>query len=325
MKIQDWGEDDFIAYLTKEFPFRSPLVGIGDDCALLPHQQLIKTDALVEGIHFIKEQIPPQELGYKLIAVNVSDIASKGGVPKYAFLTIAIPATTESAWLKDVIAGMREACTKWDIQLLGGDTVGSKRDLFLSLTLTGTSPLVKYRHQAQEGDLVCVTGYLGDSYGGLKALQENLIKTEEVQSLIRAHFHPEPSPAEGIWLSGQEGVHAMMDISDGLDIDLNRLIKASGCGAVIELEELPLSTPLLQTCLEHNWNPSELAATGGEDYCLLVTIAKRAYNSLNGLFYEKFGHPLFAIGQITDQKGPVFYHRKGQPIEMHLKHFDHFC
>lgn len=328
MQIQDWGEENFVEYLAKQFPFKDPTVGIGDDCAAIPIKagmiQLVTTDALVEGIHFIKDQIPAHDLGFKAIAVNVSDITAKGGVPKYAFLSIALPSNTECNWLKNVIEGIRQACTKWDIQLLGGDTVGSKRDLFLNVTLLGTASQIKYRHLAKAGDIVCVTGYLGNSGAGLKALQENIHKTDEVKSLIHSHFHPEPSPQEGIWLSNQKGVHAMMDVSDGLDCDLNRLIKASQCGATIDISKLPLSNALLHTCQNLKWDPVKFALTGGEDYCLLVTIDRHDYAAISAAFNEQFGHPLSAFGEITDQRAQTIYHLQGKAVEVQLRQFTHF-
>ncbi|MBS0629282.1 MAG: thiamine-phosphate kinase [Verrucomicrobia bacterium] len=321
MQIKDWGEEEIVAYLREHFHARPPVVGIGDDCAILPGGMLIKTDGLLEGIHFIKEQIPPQELGYKLIAVNVSDIASKGGSPQYALLTMALPPSTDSAWLKEVITGIHLACEKWEIQLIGGDTDGSKRDLYFNLMLIGTSPHVKFRHEAKEGDLICVTHYLGDSGGGLRVLQENLAGYED---LVKAHFHPEPSPAEGIWLSKQNGVHAMMDISDGLDIDLNRLIRASKCGALVELSKLPLSSPLLALCEKQSWDPIPFALTGGEDYCLLLTVDKNSYEQISKTFFAEFGHPLFAIGEIRGKKRPIQYEQLGKAISLELKTYDHF-
>lgn len=321
MQIKDWGEEEIVGYLAKRFPVHEPLIGIGDDCAVLPNGMLVTTDGLLEGIHFIKEQIPPRDLGYKLVAVNVSDMAAKGGSPKYAFLTMALPLSTDAKWLKEVIDGIAEACAKWDIQLLGGDTDGSKRDLFFNLMLIGSGAEIKYRHEAKPGDTICVTGYLGDAGAGLRALQKQIAETPAVRTLIHAHFHPEPSPAEGQWLAKQEKVHAMMDISDGLDLDLNRLIKASKCSALVERTKLPLSTPLLETCEKHHWDTSELALSGGEDYCLIATVAKGDYESLSKQFHNEFGHPLFAIGEITDKMSPVVYH---PPVQQNLKRYDHF-
>src|SRR4051812_47864077 len=177
MLFKEWGEENFVQYLSSHFPAQNPAVGIGDDCAVIPCEQgtvcLITTDALIEGVHFLKEQILARDLGYKTVAVSVSDVTAMGGVPKYAFLSIAIPKAMECAWVCDVIQGVKEGCEKWGLLLLGGDTIGSKRDLFLNLTLMGSASAekVKYRHQAKIGDTICVTGNLGNAGGGLKALQ----------------------------------------------------------------------------------------------------------------------------------------------------------
>ncbi len=330
MQFQDWGEEDFIQYLTKQFPPHKSIVGIGDDCAIIPAEQgmawLITTDALVEGVHFIKSQIPPSDLGFKCVAVSVSDMTAKGGESKYAFLSVALPKTLESSWLSDLIGGIRQACDQWNVFLLGGDTVESKRDLFFSLTLMGTADLqkIKYRHLAKPGDILCVSGYLGDSGGGLKALQQQLPKTKEVEYLIHAHFHPEPQPSHGIWLAAHSAVHAMMDISDGLICDLRRLLKSSQVGAVIEISNLPISDPLSRSSRDHGWNPLELALTGGEDYCLLLTVVEDAFEEIQHSFQKQFGQPLYPIGRITDQKEELLYQKHNQTVELNYKTFDHF-
>jgi len=329
MQMQDWSEERFIQYLAKQFPTQDPIVGIGDDCAVIPCEQgmawLITTDALVEGIHFLKDQIAANDLGYKTVAVNVSDIAAMGGKPKYAFLSIALPKTVDSTWAYSLIQGVKEACEKWDISLLGGDTVGSKRDVFLNLALMGVAiaARIKYRHQAQVGDVICVSGYLGDSSGGLKALQEQAAATENIEHLLRAHFHPEPSPKQGAWLAEQNGVHAMMDISDGLDCDLRRLMKSSQKGALIETSKLPISKALAQVCSEYGWDPLELALTGGEDYCLLLTVSANDFELIQHSFQKVFGLPLIDIGHIISEE-ELIYHKHGEAIQMCYKNFDHF-
>ncbi len=327
MKIKDWGEENFIQHLLQQFPITENLVGIGDDCAVIPTEQetswLITTDAFVEGVHFLKEQIPPSDVGYKTIAVNVSDIAAMGGNPKYAFLTIALPKNLDTIWLNHMVQGIKEACKKWDILLLGGDTVSSKRDIFLSLTLVGSAiqSHIKYRHMAKPGDIICVNDYLGDSGAGLKVIQKTLSKP---QKLTHAHFHPQPNPQEGMWLASHDEVHAMIDISDGLNCDLQHILTASKCGAVIELTNLPLSQPLLHICTNNSWDPIELALTGGEDYCLLFTIAKEAFQSVRESFHKKFGNHLYAIGQVTDQIDQITYKKNGQPLKPLLDDFQHF-
>ena len=303
MKLfKDWGEDKFVQYIQSQFP-RS---GIGDDCAVIP-PWVITTDALVEGIHFIKEQIPAYELGYKAVAVNVSDIAAMGGTPLYAFLSIALPSSTPVVWAKELVRGIKEGCEKWHIQLRGGDTVGSKKDLFLNITLLGSATKVKYRDLAEEGDIIYVTGPLGDSAAGLRALQNH-----RSTPLIQAHFHPEPSIEKGVYLASQDAVHAMMDLSDGLDVDLKRMLKASQKGAMIETTHIPFSHALKDICAHEGWEPLELALTGGEDYCLLLTASKEL----------KAPFPLYPIGAIIDNPRRLIYLKKGKEIKIPYQSFD---
>lgn len=330
MLLKEWGEDNFVEHLKKHFPVKGPIVGIGDDCAVIPSGQekvwLVTIDALTEGVHFLKEHISARDLGYKTVAVNVSDIAAMGGTPKYAFLSIAIPKEMDCEWLHHLIEGVKESCKEWKTLLLGGDTIGSKRDLFLSLTLIGSASQnhVKYRHQAKPGDIICVTGFLGDSGGGLKALQEKKKATAHIKSLLQAHYRPQPSPSQGIWLASQEGVHAMMDISDGLDCDLKRLLKSSQKGAFIEITDLPISAALAQTSLENGWDTLQLALTGGEDYCLLTTISSSCFKTVQSKFHKKFKTPLFPIGHITEDPSRLEYYRYGEALNINYKNFDHF-
>lgn len=329
MQFQNWGEDQFVEHLTKLFLSTNSIIGIGDDSAVIPGEDgkawLVTTDALVEGVHFLKDQVT-KDLGYKAVAVNVSDIAAMGGEPKYAFLSIAIPKTADCVWVQLVIEGIKEACEKWNILLLGGDTVGSKRDVFLSITLIGsvTQDKIKYRDGAQPGDVICVSGYLGDSGGGLKVLQEELIKTEEVQYLIQSHFRPEPSPKQGIWLAAYDEVHAMMDISDGLDCDLRRLIKKSKAGAEIETNLIPISASLASVSVKENWDALQLALVGGEDYCLLFTVASESFENLQHDFEKTFSSSLFPIGNITNRTNELIYYKNGQKIQVDYANYNHF-
>lgn len=328
--MQNLGEEAFLQYMRHQFPVGDRVVGIGDDCAVVPAGQdvawLITTDALVEGVHFLKDHISPTALGFKTVAVNVSDIAAMGGTPSYAFLSVALPHSTPCAWLKGLIEGIKQGCHKWNILLLGGDTVGSKRDLFLNLTLIGTAGIshIKYRHSAEPEDFICVTGCLGDSGAGLLALQQKIGQSWEVQQLIDKHFHPEPNPEEGVWLASQEDVHAMMDVSDGLNCDLKRLLRASKCGGIVDVSSLPISKELLKVCRENGWDAEKLGLTGGEDYCLLLTIAKHAINNIKQSFYEKFHKPLYVIGKVTSQRGNPVYEKEGRPMDIQLTDFQHF-
>lgn len=323
-------EDQFIEHLARLFPSRKGIEGIGDDGAVIPENNenawLVTTDALVEGVHFLKDQIKAKELGYKIVAVNVSDIAAMGGEPKYAFLSIALPKSTDYSWACLIIDGVKEACDKWNILLLGGDTVGSKRDVFLNLALIGSAvrEKIKYRNKAQSGDIICVSGYLGDSGGGLKALQHETIRTRDVERLILSHFHPEPSPKQGMWLAAHREVHAMMDISDGLDCDLRRLMKRSAKGAVIETNLIPISMSLSKVSVQEGWDALQLALIGGEDYCLLLTVASEAFEDLQSMFQKTFNCPLFPIGNVSDKSDEIIYCDNGKPTRTNYVSYDHF-
>lgn len=330
MQFQNWGEDKFIEHLSLLFPSKDQLLGIGDDCAVIPTQNgiawLVTTDALVEGVHFIKDQVGAKALGYKTIAVNISDIAAMGGEPKYAFLSIALPKTIECIWVRDFLEGVKEACDQWSVALLGGDTVGSKRDIFLNITLVGSAlqDKIKYRDKAEVGDLICVSGYLGDSGAGLKALQEKTKETEEIRHLINAHFRPQPSPQQGIWLAAHEDVNAMMDISDGLDCDLKRLIKKSRKGAEIETKLIPISRSLATVTTKEGWDVLQLALTGGEDYCLLFTVAEESFENLKDTFNKMFHCSLFQIGKINDHTDELIYYKDGKKIQVDYDNYSHF-
>lgn len=329
MKFSKWGEEAFIQYLTTQFS-QNGAFGIGDDCAVIPQNEenswLVTTDALVEGVHFIKEQIQASDLGYKTMAVNVSDIAAMGGTPKYAFLSIAIPKDMDDVFIKDFVDGIKKACQTWDVFLLGGDTVGSKRDLFINVTLIGSAAPqnIKYRHLAQNGDLICVTGPLGNSGGGFRAIQEGHPVDADIKNLIAAHFHPEVYPREGKWLASKNCIHAMMDISDGLNCDLRRIIKRSIKGAIVEIEKIPVSNSLLKVCKQLGWDSINLALTGGEDYCLLFTVSANDFDLIQYEFQKEFGKPIYNIGTITEAFNELVYQSQGNEIYQNLNNYNHF-
>lgn len=330
MLIQEWGEEGFISYLQNQFFSKEQsTIGIGDDCAVIPFKDqssyLVTTDALIEGIHFLKYQISPLDLGYKSVAVSVSDIAAMGGEPKYAFLTIAIPKDIDQNWLKFLIQGIREACLKWNILLLGGDTVGSIKDIFINGTVIGIAHTqqIKYRSFAKPKDILCVTRSLGDSAAGLKILQDGLSHSGIYGELIRTHFRPEPNPNEGMWLAMHDGVHAMMDISDGLNCDLKRLLKASRCGGIVEITQLPISNSLKIVGIKEGWDTTTMALKGGEDYCLLFAITEGNFKEVQQSFYKAFGKNFYPIGWVTEGSD-LEYQKHGNSIILPLKDFSHF-
>lgn len=323
MKLKEWGEENFIDFLKNRFSSPSQGIGIGDDCAVLPSKdgyQLITTDAMVENIHFIKDHISPENIGFKLVAVNVSDIAAMGGKPEHAFLTLALPKNLDVSWLKNFVQGIKMGCERFAIHLLGGDTVGSKKSIFINLTLLGSARNIKLRNNAKIDDIIFVTSFLGDSLAGLQLLE--LGSAMRFPQLVEAHATPEVYPEQGQWLASKKAVHAMMDISDGLDSDLHKLVKASDCGAIIHLEKLPLSNSLKKACRLMRWNSIEMAVSGGEDYCLLGTASAKEFPNLAKEFERKFASQLHPIGQIT--KHGLEYFENGRRLTMKIKAFSHF-
>ncbi len=332
MKLTQLGEFGLIGRIAPLFNRNLPpdVVGIGDDCAVIPTKDgplLVTTDLLVEEVHFLRHKIPPGDLGYKCLAVNLSDIAAMGGEPTAAFLSIALPKDIEVSWADEFFEGFHALADSTGTALLGGDTTRSATGIIVNVAVIGRAKAgqIKYRSTAQEGDLLCVTGPLGDSGGGLRLLIENADQDcdEDGKALLRAHHRPRPHLAEGRFLASQSAVHAMIDVSDGIDSDLKRIMEASGCGARVFIEWLPISPSLARTASRRKWDAHELAAAAGEDYCLLCTIAPDQFKAVAAAFAVKFEHPLHVIGEIT-KDARLVYLMSGKEVDLKRHGWDHF-
>lgn len=299
--LRSLGEFGMIARIREMFPSDDVCKGIGDDCALLPgpegKQILVSSDMLVEGSHFLLEDISARQLGWKSLAVNLSDIAAMGGTPRASFLSIALPSNLSSSWIEEFLDGYRQIASRYSTLLLGGDTCASPDRLCISVTVVGECESGKavLRSGAKEGDLICVTGPLGESAAGLKVILGGQPRSPYDDYLVRRHYLPEPRIDEGIRLSRCPGVHSMMDISDGLASDIRHIMEESGVGAEIDVDRVPLGSgdfgaechPSLEDALE-----------GGEDYELLFTVAPEFEASLD--------IPHFVIGRIVPGDGLVW-------------------
>lgn len=270
------GEFGFIDYIKTAFPQPEGVVGIGDDCAVLPSGEgelLFSTDLLMEGVHFLRDESSPEDVGWKAAAVNLSDIAAMGGTPVATFLSIALPKDAQGEWAERFIEGYTQISRKYDVPLLGGDTTSSLKDIAVNVGVLGRCPIGKrlMRSGAIVGQTIYVTGPLGDSAAGLQAILKGVERTPEVNVLIQRHKRPVPRVDAGraLMLSGKVG--AMMDISDGIASDLKHIMKASGVGAVVALDKLPYSPELLSVCDEQGWDRYYLQTSGGEDFELLFT------------------------------------------------------
>ena len=279
------GEFDLIAGISARFEAPAGVAGIGDDCAVIPQRDgldtLVTTDLLIEDRHFLLGDITPEQLGWKSAAVNISDIAAMGGTPSSAFLSIALPPRIGPEWVDGFITGFKAIADRYGVPLLGGDTSASPDKLFINVVVLGSCAhgAARKRSDALPGDLVCVTGTLGDSAAGLRLVLERQkgsiagIPLAEQEFLLNRHYLPEPRVQEGLLLAATPGVHAMMDLSDGMASDLRHILKASGVGADIGMAALPLSHQLQAVCASRGWDAADLAVSGGEDYELLFTMA----------------------------------------------------
>lgn len=296
MKLQELGEFGLIDRIKTGVTAPEGMTGIGDDCAVIPQGNgtdlLVSTDMLVEGIHFILDDIKPYRLGWKSAAVNLSDIAAMGGLPVATFLSFALPESLDSKWTDEFFKGYNDISGRYHCTLLGGDTTASSGKVCISVTILGkcVSGKALLRSGARDGDKICVTGYLGDAGAGLKVILEGARRNSDAQALIAMHYQPIPRIEEGIKLAVTEGVHSMIDISDGIGSDLRHVLRASRKGAEVNVNKLPLSDELLRTCKRNGWDPLELATSGGEDYELLFTADPDAEIDI----------PHTVIGEITD-------------------------
>ena len=315
MTLEDLGEFGIIDKIRSRFEAPPGVTGIGDDCAVLPQKEgldtLVSTDMLVEGTHFLASDVDERDLGWKSAAVNFSDIAACGGRPTGSYLSLALPPSTSEEWIDAFMDGYREMSLQAGAPLLGGDTTSSPDRICINVTVLGEVPSgrAKLRSAALPGDLVCVTGPLGDSAAGLKLILGGLPREEY---LIGRHYRPVPRIAEGQILAERAGVHAMMDISDGVASDLRHILDASGVGAVIDTRSLPMSEEMIRVCSRYGWDPVRLALCGGEDYELLFTASPDAADSL--------GIPFFTIGRITGEKGLVWLPEESS--YMGYRHFE---
>ena len=319
MQLKEWGEFGLIDRIRTLFGDLGSTVfpdaeGIGDDCAILPAGDgtawVITTDMLIEGVHFLYDAITPHELGHKTLAVNLSDIAAMGAEPVGSFLSIALPEKTTTEWMTGFLEGYKALSARYDLPLLGGDTTSSLRDVAISVTAIGRAPLdrIKRRNAAQPGDLIFVTGPLGDSAEGLADVLAGHPDTPA------AHLHHMPTPLihEGIWLGTQPSVHAMMDLSDGLASDLLHILRASGLRAFIDTDAIPTRTSIAR------------AVTGGEDYQLLLTASPTGAGLLSAEFASRFGTSLYPIGETATGKPDIVWLRGGIPFTPDWHGYRHF-
>ena len=314
------GEFGFIDYINAVFPVPEGTVGIGDDCAVLPAGEgelLFSTDLLMEGVHFLRSESSPEDVGWKAAAVNLSDIAAMGGKPVATFLSIALPKDAQGEWAERFIEGYRQISSQYDVPLLGGDTTSSLRDIAVNVGILGRCQSGKrlMRGGAKVGETIYVTGALGDSAAGLQAILKGIRRSEDVKTLIERHKRPLPRVDAGVILIQSGKLGAMMDISDGIASDMRHIMKASKVGAVIALDRLPLSSELISVCAEQGWDRYGLSTSGGEDFELLFTGPDGLENELDIKVYP--------VGKIVDGN-ELTWTVEGSAVDYDYMGYKHF-
>ena len=347
MEIASLGEFGLIDRLTQDIKPQneSTKYGVGDDCAVLHYpdsEVLVTTDMLMEGVHFDLTYIDLQHLGWKSAMVNISDIFAMNGTPRQMTVSLALSKRFTVEDMEQFYSGLRMACDKWGVDVVGGDTTSSYTGLAISITCIGEARKedIVYRNGAKETDLICVSGDLGAAYMGLQLLERE--KSVYYQMVDEAKKNGKPVPDFQPDFAGKEyllqrqlkteargdiiqrlreaGIRptAMMDISDGLSSELMHICKQSGVGCRIYEKNIPIDYQTAVMAEEMNMNVTTCALNGGEDYELLFTVPIGDHEKIEQIEGIKL------IGHITDEKfGKVLVTRDNQEFELKAQGWQH--
>jgi len=332
MKVSELGEFGLIELLAdivnksknpQDASWRQLLIGIGDDAAAWrgdSSTQLATTDSLVQDTHFNLNIIGWEDLGYKALAVNLSDIAAMGGIPKYALASLSLPGETEAECVSSLYQGMIQLAQEFGIAIIGGN-IASGPNVVITITVLGSlkGDSILSRSAAIAGEQIAVTGYLGMSAAGLEMLKQQLKLDDRISPLLRqAHLHPIPKVKEGQTLL-HLGVRAAIDISDGLIADLSKICQMSKVSANINLDYLPIH-PMVKASFKTEY--LEMALSGGEDYELLFTASSQVMERVK----RALSCRVTVIGEVTEQKAQhiILTDATGSVVTPGKKGWEHF-
>lgn len=338
-EINTLGEFGLIRHLTGDIKTqqKSTIKGVGDDAAVMDYagkRTLVTTDLLLEGIHFNLEYVPLKHLGYKAVVVNLSDIYAMNGTPTQIVVGLGISARFPVEAIDELYSGIRLACDKYGVDLVGGDTCASMTGLTIAITCMGVAEEkdVVYRSGAKKNDLICVSGNLGTAYLGLQLLERERIalqglKTgDEIEAfkgreyLLSRQLKPE-ARKDIVEALREAGIHptAMMDVSDGLSSELLHICHESGCGCAVYEDKLPINYEAAKVAEEMNLNIVTCALNGGEDYELLFTCNINDYEKLIPL------DDVYIVGHITDPAdGTLLIGRNGEQLPLKAQGWNAF-
>jgi thiamine-monophosphate kinase len=334
-ELTELGEFGLIDHLTSGITLKHPssIKGVGDDAAVIDNGDkltLVSTDLLVEGVHFDLTYSPLRHLGYKAAVVNFSDIYAMNGIPCQITIGMAVSNRFSVEALEEFYDGIKLACKKYNVDIVGGDTTSSKSGLFISISVIGQGNKneIVYRNTSQEHDLICVSGDLGSAYAGLLLLEREKAvfmadpnmqpDLEGYDYLVERQLKPE-ARKDFIELFKEKNIipTAMIDVSDGLASEIIHICKSSGKGCAIYEEKIPIDVSTINLCDSFNIDPTTAAMNGGEDYELLFTVSQKDYNTIKE-FLE-----VSIIGHITDEaNGMNLVTRSGQSVPITAQGWD---
>ncbi|MCQ2294743.1 MAG: thiamine-phosphate kinase [Bacteroidales bacterium] len=318
-ELGEFGEFALINRLTDGFEIvnKSTVKGVGDDAAVIglgKKKTVVTTDMLVEGIHFDMTYTPLKHLGYKAVAINISDLCAMNATPKQILVSVAVSNRFSVEALEELYAGIRFCCDRYDVDLVGGDTSSSRIGMVISVTAIGEvdEDKITYRNGAKLHDLICVSGDLGSAYSGLLVLEREKVTyqadpnfkpdLDSYDYVLERYLKPEPRVDIVKYLAEKEIVPtSMIDVSDGLASELLHICKQSNCGCDVYEERLPIDYQTTRVCSEMSQNmlPVSNALNGGEDYELLFTIDQKDYEKI------KDSKEIHIIGHITEEGSPA--------------------
>jgi thiamine-monophosphate kinase len=336
--ISELGEFGLIDHLTNKFELKNTnsLLGVGDDAAVIAisdeEVMLLSTDMLIEGIHFNLMYMPLKHLGYKAVAVNVSDICAMNGTAEQITVSLAVSSRFPLEALEELYDGIRIACENYKVDLVGGDTTSSTSGLIINISVVGRvkKEEITYRSGAKEMDLLVVTGDLGGAYIGLQVLEreKEVFKANPTiqpdldghDYIIERQLKPEARKDIIGFLKELEVVPtSMIDISDGLASEIIHLCKASNVGCYVYDEKIPIDAKTSMMAIDFNLDPSTCALNGGEDYELLFTIKQADFEKIQS------NPNMTVIGHITDATdGIYFIDKNGSALELEAQGWKHF-
>ncbi|TSB44940.1 thiamine-phosphate kinase [Alkalicoccobacillus porphyridii] len=316
----------------REYKQSTLVMGIGDDAAVYRPskgmREVICLDTMIEGIHFTKETLSPEQIGQKALAINISDLAAMGAIPRYYLVSVAIPSSWSDTELKAIYQGMSSLSDRYEMDLIGGDTVSAKESLVLTVTAIGQveEGVEFFRSQAKPGDTIFVTGTIGSSAAGLALLLKHGRSgkySDSEKQLVILHQEPEPQVIAGRLFASKCTRMALNDISDGLASESHEIAEASGVSLYINEESIPLHNALLDT-VDSVSKRVEYALNGGEDFQLIGTVSSTEFDELIKDALKK-GIVLTPIGEVREKAEQLVYIvREGSEEPLAKNGYNHF-